>query len=67
MLRALPADLLAALSPSRPALRRTDLPALRPGLLAELRPTALRPSSLRLPATRPLTALLHTPHLPGLA
>ncbi|MEV6268303.1 hypothetical protein AB0L64_14085 [Kribbella sp. NPDC051936] len=66
VLRALPADLLPALSPSRPAPRRTDLPPLRPGLLAELRPTALRSRSLRLPATRPLTALLHTPHLSGL-
>jgi len=66
LLIALPADLLPAVSPSRPALRRTDLPALRPSLITELRPTALRPRSLRLPATRPLTALLHTPHLPGL-
>ena len=54
----LPADLLPAVSPSKPA--------LRPSLITELRPTALRPRSLRLPATRPLTALLHTPHLPGL-
>jgi len=58
LLIALPADLLPAVSPSKPA--------LRPSLITELRPTALRPRSLRLPATRPLTALLHTPHLPGL-
>ena len=58
LLIALPADLLPAVSPSKPA--------LRPSLITELRSTALRPRSLRLPATRPLTALLHTPHLPGL-